>query len=142
MQTLNALADSASVQRALFWLCRLSVVSVFLESGIDKLLNWNVYIGQVAEQGMPFPPLSLAAATAVELCGSFVLLTGIFLWPGILALCAYTFMTNLFFFDFWNATGIDAVMGRKEFLKNIALIGGILALGMWMHLRGRAFRAG
>lgn len=79
---------------------------------------------------MPLPELMLGSAIIVEALGAIALLTGL-AWifiPAVNALMIYTFVVNFVYFDFWNAEGMDAVMGRKNFLKNLAVIGGLVCL--------------
>jgi hypothetical protein len=37
-------------------------------------------------------------------------------------------VVSFFYFDFWNQIDVAAVMARKEFLKNIAVVGGLLVV--------------
>ncbi|MGA9658536.1 MAG: DoxX family protein [Asticcacaulis sp.] len=109
------------------WLVRLLMAAMFLESAIDKILHWTRYVSEVNAHHIPFPEIALFMAASVELAGSAALLTGFALAPALLALAAYTLIINIFYFDFWNLPLPDAIMARKEFLKNLAVAGGLLA---------------
>ncbi len=110
-----------------FWLIRVLLALMFLESAIDKTLNWSHYTAEVAAHHVPFAGVALFCAGAVELIGSAALLFGFALAPALLALAAYTLTVNFIYFDFWAMPMPDAIMARKEFLKNLAVAGGLLA---------------
>lgn len=109
------------------WFIRLLISAMFLESGFDKLFNWSRYEIEVASHHIPWPAAALLAAMLTEFFGSAALLTGVALAPALLALALYTLIINAVYFDFWNQTGLAAVVSRKEFLKNLAVAGGLLA---------------
>ncbi|WP_298327938.1 DoxX family protein [Asticcacaulis sp.] len=121
---------------ALLWLPRLMLAAIFVESGVDKLWHWPAYVQDAAAHGIPLAPLSLALAVSVEILGSAALLAGVCLTPALLALAVYTLIVNFFYFDFWAMVEPASLMARKEFLKNIAVAGGLL--GWWtLTLRTR-----
>lgn len=112
----------------LCYAARLLVCLMFLESGIDKALHWQTYLAETTAKGIPLPALALAAALATELLGSIALITDIGLRFAAAALAAYIFAVNFFYFDFWNQEGIAAIMARKEFLKDLAVVGALCLL--------------
>ena len=67
-------------------------------------------------------------AVATEILGSAVLISGLYIRVGALVLAGYVFILNFFYFDFWNLDGVDAVMARKAFLKDLAVIAGLLLM--------------
>ncbi|ADU12236.1 DoxX family protein [Asticcacaulis excentricus] len=118
----------------LLWLPRLMLAAMFIESGVDKLWHWTTYLQDAAAHGIPLAPLSLALAVSVEILGSAALLAGVCLTPALLALAVYTLSVNFFYFDFWAMVEPASLMARKEFLKNIAVAGGLLS-GFALTLR-------
>lgn len=115
-----------SFQSRLLFACRILMALMFMESFADKLMHWDVYVSETAAKHIPFPPLALGAAALTELLGSLALITGLGIRFGTLALAGYTFIVNFYYFDFWNQAEVAAIMARKEFLKNIAVVGGLL----------------
>lgn len=109
---------------------RLLIAAMFVESCIDKALHWAGYTAQVVAVGMPLPTLSLAAAAATECLGSIALISGKCLQVGSLILAVYVCATGFVFFDFWNLQGPASVAARKEFLKGLAVAGGLLLLAI------------
>ena len=110
------------------WIIRCGLALMFVESAIDKALNFTFYVHQAADIGIPFPPMAIAAALFVEIAGGLALVTGIALAPCLLALAAYTLIVNFFYFDFWNMADSAAIGARKEFLKNIAVASGLVGV--------------
>ncbi len=109
------------------WFVRVLMAAMFLESAVDKIWHWSNYTAEVAAHHIPLPMVALSLAACVEVAGSAALLTGFALAPALLALAAYTICINFFYFDFWNLPMPEAIMARKEFLKNLAVAGGLIA---------------
>jgi putative oxidoreductase len=113
-----------------FLFVRIFMALMFIESFIEKLLHWNHSLIDIAINNVPFPAISLTAATAIEIFGSICLLSGRCLRYGAIFLAAYVFILQFFYFDFWNHTGLGAVIERREFLKNMAVIAGLFLLAL------------
>lgn len=109
------------------WFVRIPIAAMFMESGLDKLLDLQTSITDVASHGVPFPQLATCAAALIEMVGSAALLSGVAMTPALIALAGYTLVVNVFYFDFWAQPMPQAIMARKEFLKNLAVAGGLLA---------------
>ena len=127
------------------------LVMLFLPfSALDKILNFKQAVGQASEA---VPNRSLATALifgglGVELFMSLAVLTGIADRMAALILAGYCIVTALLWKQFWKTPdfrlrGISR--GREmfwDFLKNIALGGGFLALAFGASATGfQAFLA-
>ena len=108
-------------------LARFLLALMFVESAIDKLLHWDKYRAEIVTRGMPLATLCLSAAALVETVGAVSLLSGRAMEICILALIAYVLGVSFIYFDFWRHAGDEASMLRKEFIKNLAVAGGLLA---------------
>lgn len=109
---------------------RLLMAAMFIESFIDKLWHWHSYLSQVQEKGVPFPFAALACAAAVEILGSVSLVLGLFVAEGALLLAAYVFALGFVYFNFWSLSGAAAIATRKDFLKDLAVIAGLLLMAL------------
>jgi putative oxidoreductase len=109
-------------------IARLLMASMFIESCFDKLVHWAAYVTETASKGIPFPALALMAATGIEAFGSFTLISGRGLKPGACVLAGYVCILGFFYFDFWNLSGGAATMARKEFLKDLGVIAGLILI--------------
>jgi putative oxidoreductase len=116
---------------------RALLVLLFLPfSALDKILNFKQAVGQAADA---IPNRSLAiimifAGLGVEVLMSSAVLTGIADRMAALVLAFYCIVTASLWKQFWNAPDFrlrGPSHGREifwDFLKNIALAGGFLAL--------------
>jgi putative oxidoreductase len=104
---------------------RILLGGIFLLSALGKITGWSTTAGYMASKGMPLVPCFLAAATLVELGGGLSLLTGFQARWGALALAAYLIPTTLIFHNFWAFQGQEQQMQMINFLKNLAIMGGL-----------------
>jgi putative oxidoreductase len=93
----------------------------FILSGIGKLAAPAATIGYIAGVGLPFPPLGLAIAIAVELGCATLLLLGYRVRPIAIVLALYCLATALFFHR--NFADQNQMI---NFFKNIMILGGLL----------------
>ncbi|HEX8405613.1 MAG TPA: DoxX family protein [Duganella sp.] len=100
---------------------RVLLATIFIFSGIGKLLAPAATIGYIASTGLPFAPLALAIAIAVELGGGLLLALGVQTRLVAAALAAFSIVTGL---AFHNAVGDQNQL--IHLLKNIAMAGGLL----------------
>jgi putative oxidoreductase len=120
--------NNEKFQANVIFAARLLLSLMFIESCADKILHWDFYLAETAAKNIPFPMLALSSAALVEFLGSVALITGVGIRLGALALAGYTVIVSFFYFDFWNQADPAAIMARKEFLKNLAVAGGLLIL--------------
>jgi putative oxidoreductase len=95
-------------------------------SGVHKLTAWNETASQMAAEGMQMVPFFLAGAVALELLGGLSVLLGIKARLGAAALFVFLIPTTLIFHDFWTYTGAEKQMQMIHFMKNLAIMGGLL----------------
>lgn len=100
---------------------RVLLAAIFILSGIGKLAAPAATIGYIASSGLPFAPLALAIAVAVELGGGLLLALGVRVRLVAAGLAAFSIVTGL---AFHNAVGDQNQM--IHLLKNFAMAGGLL----------------
>ncbi len=105
---------------------RIAIGAIFLVSALGKLAAWGGTVAYAGSKGVP--PALLAAATALELVGALSLLLGWRSRLGAAGLIAFLVPVTLVFHAFWAAHGQDAQLQTVEFLKNVAIGGGLLAV--------------
>lgn len=107
---------------------RILLSGIFLISGVSKILDWNQTAEFMASKGFPFVPLFLLGAILVEIVGGLSVLFGLKAsWSGAL-LTLYLIPVTLLFHDFWNYQGLERQLQLANFLKNLAIMGGLLEL--------------
>lgn len=105
---------------------RILLSIIFLLSGVMKLMNWQATEMQMAAHGMPAIPLLLALATLIEIAGGLALLLGFQTRVAALIVFLYLIPTTLIFHNFWNYQGAAQQGQLINFLKNLAIMGGLL----------------
>jgi len=102
-------------------IARICLAAIFFWSGIGKVLDPAGTQQQIAGAGVPLPVLALVGAIVFELVGALLVLLGYKARWGAIALIVFLVPTTLLYHtDFANP------MQLTQFLKNLALIGGLL----------------
>jgi putative oxidoreductase len=117
-----------ALQNPLALVSRLLLAAVFLPSGISKIGGFEGTAGYIASVGLPMPALGAAVAIAVEVLGGAALILGLGTRWAALALAVFTLVASFFFHNFWAMPEEQQMMQQIAFMKNIGLIGGLLAL--------------
>ncbi|MBI4511165.1 MAG: DoxX family protein [Deltaproteobacteria bacterium] len=119
-----AFRDSA--RSFLLLLARLCVAAVFLYTGYRNIGKIDATAGRLAELHYPVPKIMAIVAVLAELGGGLSLAFGAFMRAGCLALILFLLPTTYSF----HVPGMLAgdSMQAIQALKNLAMIGGILAL--------------
>ena len=100
---------------------RVLLATIFIFSGIGKLLAPAATMGYIASSGLPFAGLALGVAIAVELGGGLMLALGVQTRLVAAGLAAFSIVTGL---AFHNAIGDQNQL--IHLLKNFAMAGGLL----------------
>ena len=99
---------------------------IFLLSGIHKLMDWSGTADYMASYGMTAVPFFLTAAVVVELVGGAALLFGYYTRLAALVLFLYLIPVTYIFHHFWGLQGHAQQEQMINFLKNLAIMGGLL----------------
>ena len=98
---------------------------IFLFSGFHKLSALGPTAAQLAQVGLPSPHVLAAFAGAAELLGGAALIFGFLARPAAVGLILFMIPTTLLFHNFWAYTGNDMQVQLINFMKNLAIIGGL-----------------
>ncbi|WP_342616147.1 DoxX family protein [Rhodoferax sp. GW822-FHT02A01] len=119
---------SKSLQNSLNLGARILLAALFLPAGIGKLTGFGGTVGYIASVGLPLPTLGAALALTVEILGSLALLAGFGTRAAALVLAVFTLVASFFFHAFWAVPADQAFVTQLLFFKNIAVVGGLLAV--------------
>jgi putative oxidoreductase len=109
---------------------RLCLALLFLQSGIDKLFNYDKTLKLMAVKGMPFTEWLLPPAIVILVAGGLMLLAGWKARWAALALILFMIPATLYFHAFWTYPEAQYVNQLHHFFKNVAIIGALfLVLG-------------
>jgi putative oxidoreductase len=107
---------------------RIFLAVIFLLSGLTKLFNVHEVTGYLLSAGVTPAGVFLVLAILIEIVGGVSLLFGIWTRAGATLLAVYLVPVTLAFHSFWNFTGMEQQQQFIEFLKNLAIMGGLCAL--------------
>jgi putative oxidoreductase len=114
------------VQRFFPLLGRCLIALIFVISGWGKITGFAGSVAYAASKGLPFPQILMPAAILVELGGGLALMLG---WKTrwvAFAIFLFVIPTTLVFHNFWADPPEQAQMQTIQFLKNLAIMGGLL----------------
>jgi uncharacterized membrane protein YphA (DoxX/SURF4 family) len=124
--TLNQVEKTTTLERLIPLAGRGGVSAIFLMSALGKLGNFAATASMMATKGFPAASLFLVGAIAFEIGGGLSVLMGYKARLGALALIAFLIPTTLIFHNFWAYSGKDLELQMIHFLKNVAILGGLL----------------
>lgn len=114
---------------------RILLAALFIPAGISKISGFAGTAGYIASKGLPLPELGAAIAIAVEVLAGLAILFGLGTRVAALVLAVFTIAATYFFHNFWAMSADQAMMQQLMFMKNIAVVGGLLVLAA--HGAGR-----
>jgi putative oxidoreductase len=105
---------------------RLFVASMFLPSGIDKLMNFSKFAASLAAKGFPYAKVWAVAGVAIEVLGSIALIVGAWAqWTAaalILLTCVMTWAAHK-----WSVFDLAIRQPQNaNFFRSVAVVAGLL----------------
>lgn len=110
----------------LMFIGRLCIAAIFLLAGVNKFINFDQTVTYMASKGMTMIPLFLFGAATLEILGGLSLIFGYRTRLGATVLILFLIPTTIIFHDFWMASGAELAAQQINFLKNLAIVGGLL----------------
>jgi len=114
------------IESASLLVARVLLGLVFLLAGIGKLGNPDGFIAGL--EGVPAAPLAGWIAILTEIVAPIVLVVGWQARWAALALFVFTLAASVIGHAFWAHEGAEAARHQGQFLKNLAIAGGMLAI--------------
>ena len=105
---------------------RVLLALIFIISGFGKLIGFAGTVGYIQSVGLPVPQLAAVIAIIVELGGGIMLVVGWKARWAAAALFIFTFFAGILFHAFWSSPADQAMMQQIQFMKNLAIMGGML----------------
>lgn len=100
--------------------------SLFFISGINKVLGFSYVAGWMASSGLPAAELLLVATIGIEVIGGLMLITGYQARLAAAVLALFLIPVTIIFHGFWSADAANFQNQLTQFLKNLAIFGGML----------------
>ena len=100
----------------------------FLLPGIQKFTASERMVAYMQSHEVPYAPYLLWFAGAVSIIGGLMLITGRHVKLVAYGFVVYVLMVNFMLHDFWTMTGDNVGHETQNFVKNLAIAAGLLAL--------------
>src|ERR1043165_2043400 len=107
---------------------RLLLAAIFLMSGIAKLTDTAGTVSHMTAVGIPYADTLAIVAGVAEILGAASLILGMFTRLGAFGLFLYMIPTTVLFHAFWNHEGPERLTQMVNFMKNLAIMGGLATL--------------
>ena len=114
---------------------RIGLALLFLWSGYTKLAYMAANVAYMKAYGMAAAELLIWPAAVFELIAGAMLVLGWKARWAALALAAYTVISTLIFHRYWSVPADQVLDQQTHFMKNVAIIGGLLFV--FAHGSGR-----
>jgi putative oxidoreductase len=108
---------------------RILMSMIFIMSGISKFTNWQMTEHMMAAHGLPLYTVLHVVSGIVEILGGIAILTGFQARWGAWALFLYLIPVTVVMHNFWAYQGPEHMMQQINFMKNLAIMGGLLYIG-------------
>jgi putative oxidoreductase len=103
---------------------------MFILSGVMKIPGWDQTLAYMASQGVPWTPIFLAAAIAIEVIVGLAILLGFRTRIAATVMFLYLLPVTLVMHAFWTAPPGESLTQMQHFLKNLTIMGGLLVLAV------------
>jgi putative oxidoreductase len=107
---------------------RILMSVLFLISGFFKVGGYSQMVGYAAAKGLPMASVAVAGAAVLELAGGLAILVGFQTRITAWLLFLYLIPTTFYFHNFWAMQGMEQQQNMINFLKNAAIMGGLVIL--------------
>ncbi|MGQ0752483.1 MAG: DoxX family protein [Betaproteobacteria bacterium] len=105
---------------------RFMLAVIFVISGWGKIGGFEGAVGAISSKGIPLPHIAAVLTILIELGGAILLIIGWQTRWAATALFLFMIPTTLLFHNFWAFEAAQQAMQRTHFLKNLAIMGGLL----------------
>jgi putative oxidoreductase len=107
---------------------RILMSVMFLISGFFKIGGYTQLVGYAASKGLPMASVAIACAAVLELAGGLAILVGFQTKIAAWLLFLYLIPVTFIFHNFWALQGAAQQDNMIHFLKNVAIMGGLVIL--------------
>lgn len=107
---------------------RILISQVFLLAGVNKFAQFSMMSGYMAAKHVPAPAFFLGCAAVLEVLGGIAVLIGFKTRIAAWLLFLYMIPLTILFHNFWALQGMERVDSQIHFMKNLAIMGGLLLL--------------
>ncbi|MGQ9496264.1 MAG: DoxX family protein [Thermoanaerobaculaceae bacterium] len=105
---------------------RVLLAMIFLMAGMRKMLAFQGTAADMSSKGVPLVTLALAVTILLEVMGGLSIILGFKARLGAALLALFRIPVTLVYHNFWAFDGQERQMQMLQFMKNLAIMGGLL----------------
>lgn len=105
---------------------RVLLAIIFILSGYNKIGGFEQTAGYMASKGLPMTDLLLVLTIAIELGGGLMIALGLYARWAAALMFLFLIPVTLIFHAPWGAPAAEVQMQSIQFMKNLAIMGGVL----------------
>ena len=105
---------------------RILLAAIFIWAGLGKIAGFAGTVGYIQSVGLPAAQPLAVLTIVVELGGGLLLVLGWKARWAAAALFVFSFLAAVFVHAFWASAPEQAYMQQVQFMKNLAIMGGML----------------
>lgn len=105
---------------------RFFIALIFIVAGLQKIIQFDIMMDAVSNISDAYATWILVSGILFELVGGILVFIGWGARWGAFLLFVYTIVVTFLFHSFWGFEGGEMVHQTHHFLKNIAILGGLL----------------
>jgi putative oxidoreductase len=109
-------------------IARLMIAAIFVWSGFGKLSALSQFTAGMVDRGLPSAQVLAPIGAAVEFGAAVALMLGAGTRIAALALAFFTVVATMIAHRFWDLPVAEQPMQLIQFMKNVAITGGLAAL--------------
>lgn len=109
---------------------RILLVAIFPISAWSKITGWPGIVQMLAQQGAPLPMPGGVLAILVEMLAALLVILGLWTRWAAVALMLYVAGATIIAHRFWDVAPPQQFGQMMQFLKSLAMIGGLLLLAL------------
>jgi putative oxidoreductase len=109
---------------------RLAMSAIFIPGGFSKLTHLDAFAQSLGNRGVPGGMAMAVLAAAVEFFGSLAVAIGFKTRWAALLMAVFTIVATLVSHRYWELQDATRAMQYAQFMKNLAIAGGFLALSI------------
>ena len=107
---------------------RLLIAALFVPAGLMKIPGFDATAAYMTAKGLPLVPLLLVLTIVIEAGGGLLILLGWRAREAALALFLFLIPVTVIFHGFWNLEDAVRLEQQRAFMKNVAIMGGVLMI--------------
>lgn len=105
---------------------RVLLALIFITAGFSKITGFGGTVGYIEAYGLPMAQIAAIIAIVVELGGGIMIAVGWKARWGAAALFIFVLIASVIFHAFWAVEADQVQLQNIMFMKNIAIMGGML----------------